>query len=182
MRRVREAPSCGRRRSRLARAGRLDERRDQPRRRRRSRALSIDATRDVGRAGLRFCAALSAFAPCLISSISVPSRRPTAAAAALPASLTALPARLPARPAAAAGEAMLGERGERRRRRDRDQLGDQRALQQLDERLAALSDRPPPPRGAAALGHALDFGPRFAFAFRSPPPLLVAFFAISLSS
>ena len=48
--------------------------------------------------GLRFCAALSCFAALRISSISLPSRRPIAAAAALPASLTALPARLPRAP------------------------------------------------------------------------------------
>src|SRR5689334_17395718 len=50
----------------------------------------------------------------------------------------------------AAGEAVLGKRSERRRRRHRDQFGDQRALQQLDEGVAGVEPTALPARPAAA--------------------------------
>ncbi len=80
--------------------------------------------------GLRFCAGLSRLRRLLISSISVLSRRPIAAAAALPAAFTALPARLPRR---------------RRRRRSRSPA--------LPVQRAPPSPRPRPaprPAGSAA--------------------------------
>src|SRR6185369_1612625 len=67
-------------------------RRNQPRRRRRSgRFHRRSDTRRRPRAAYAF----AVFATFLISSISLPSRRPTADAAALPAAFTARPARLP---------------------------------------------------------------------------------------
>ena len=88
----------GRRRRQLAGAGRMDERRNRPPGHGRSGSFTIDATRGVGRRGLRFCAGLRSFAALRISSISLLRRRPTAAAAAAPAAFTARPARLPVEP------------------------------------------------------------------------------------
>ena len=130
--RVGQRRGRGGRRGRLARAGRLAGGRNRARRpgRRRRPGRSRPSATSAAR-GLRFCGALAAFDAFLISSISSVSRRPIAAAAALPAALTALPAAfvLPARLL----KPLLGERGQRGRRGDREQVGDQRALEQLDE-------------------------------------------------
>ena len=77
---------------------------------------------------------------------------------------------------------MLGERRERGRRRNRDQLGDQRALQQLDEASPALPpdelllDEPPPLLEPDEL---LATARELLLPALLPPDLLVADFAIA---
>ena len=74
-------------------------------------------------------------------------------AAALPARFTARPARLPVPPPLR--DPFFGQRAERRRRRHGDELGDQRALKQLDECIARASRTLP--RSAALRSPADDF-------------------------
>src|SRR3982751_6091862 len=95
--------------------------------------------------GLRFCAALRLFrrpADFLNLGIEAPpdrSRRGHAGGLhrpprALAGSPTAAPA---------GAEALLRKRRERSRRRNRDQLGDERTLEELDERLSSAVGRAP---------------------------------------
>ena len=107
------------------------------------------------RSAYAFAPLLDALAALRISSTSVPSLRPTAAAAALPASFTALPARLPRVPSPPLVNPCSASGGQSRRRGDRDELGDERTLQQLDKRISHARVRGSPSSAAAAFGHRL---------------------------